>query len=73
MRQNPHRERLFVDLAMDLDVKASRRRYGADRADPLSREVQARWGRASPRKSRGEAVSGGRDPQTKGWSASLKN
>ena len=71
MRPNPHRARFFVDLAVDLDVKASRRRYGADRADPLSRVLQARRGRALAKKPRGKAVSGGRDPQTKGWSASL--
>ena len=73
MRQNPHRARFFVDLAVDLDVKASRRRYGADRANPLSRALQARRGRASAKKPRGKAVSGGRDPQTKEWSASPKN
>ena len=64
MRQNPRRARRFEDLAVDL---ASRRRYGADRADPLSRALQARRARASAKKPRGKAVSGGRDPQTKGW------
>ena len=34
MRQNAHRAGFFGDLVVDLDVKASRRRYAAERADP---------------------------------------
>ena len=33
MHQNDHREEFFGDLVVDLDVKASRRRYGTERAD----------------------------------------
>ena len=36
MRQNAHRARFFGDIETDLDVKASRRRYDAARADPRS-------------------------------------
>ena len=66
----PSQGTILHRFAVDLDVKASRRRYGADQADPLSRALQARRGGASAKKPRGKAVSGGRDPQIKGWPAS---
>ena len=64
MCPNAHRARFFGDLVVDLDVEASRARYGAERADQLSRRLQARRGHASAKKPRGEAVRGGRYPQT---------
>ena len=62
--QTSHRARFFGDLVVDLDVEASRARYGAERADQLSRWLQARRGHASAKKPRGKAVRGGRYPQT---------
>ena len=50
--QNACRARFFGDIVADLDVKASRRPYGAERADPRSRPLQARRGHASANKSR---------------------
>ena len=44
---------IFGDLVVDLDVKASRRRYGAKWADPCSRPLQGRRGHA-PRRNRAE-------------------
>ena len=63
MRQNAHRAGFFGDLVVDLDVKASRRRYGAERVDPRRRPLQARREHASAKKPRGKAVRDGRDPQ----------
>ena len=58
--------RFFGDLVVDLDVKASRRRYGAERADPRRRTLQVRRGHASSVKKRhANAVRGGRDAQPK--------
>ena len=62
--QTSHRARFFGDLVVDLDVKASCGRYRAERADRLSRRLQARRGHATVKKPRGEAVGGGRYPQT---------
>ena len=63
MRQNAHRAGCFGDLVVDLDVKASRRRYGAERADPRRRPLQARRGHASAKKPRETAVRNGRNQQ----------
>ena len=68
MRQNAHRAGFFGDVVVDLvvvdlDVKASRRRYGAERADPRRQPLQARRGHVSAKKPRGKAVRDGRDPQ----------
>ena len=63
MRQNAHRAGFFGDLVVDLDVKALRRCYGAERVDPRRQPVQARRGHASAKKPRGKAVRGVRDPQ----------
>ena len=54
----------FGDLIVDLDVKAWRMRYGAERADPRRRSLQARRRHASTKKPRGKAVRGGRDPHS---------
>ena len=53
----------FGDLVVDLGVKASRRRYGAERVDPRRRPLEARQGHASAKKPRGKAVRDGGDPQ----------
>ena len=63
MRQNAHRAGFFGDLVVDLDVKASRRRYGAGRTDPRCWPLQAKRAHASAKKPRGKAVRDGRDPQ----------
>ena len=63
MGQNARRAGFFGDLVVDLFVKASRRRYGAERADPRRRPLQARRGHASAKKPRGKAVRDGRDPE----------
>ena len=63
MRQNAHRAGFFGDIVADLDVKASRRRYGAERADSRRRPLQARRGHASAKKPHGKAVRDGTDPQ----------
>ena len=55
----------FGDLVVDLDVKASGRRYDAELADPRRRPLQAKRGHALANKPRGKAVRGGRDPRTK--------
>ena len=49
MRGN--RAGFFGDLVVDLDIEASRRRYGAERADPRRRSLQARGGHASAKKT----------------------
>ena len=56
MCQNAHREVVFGDLVVDLDIKAPRRRYAAERADPRRRPLQARQGHASAKKPRGKVV-----------------
>ena len=66
-RQNAQRARVFGHLVVDIDVKASRKRYGAERADPRSRLLEARRGHASSKEPRGTAVRGGRDPPTKNF------
>ena len=55
----------FGDLIVDLDVKASHRRYGAERADPRRGPLQARRGHSSAKKPRRKTMRGGRDPQPK--------
>ena len=65
LRQNAHKARLFGNLVLDLDNKASRRRYDTEPADPQSRSLQTRRGHASAKKPCGKGVRGGRDPQTK--------
>ena len=72
MRQNAHRARFFGDLVVYLDVKASRRQYGAEQADLRSRPLQARWGHASANKSCRKTVRGGRDPQVKNGQVPLR-
>ena len=72
MRQNAHRSGFFGDLVVDLDIKALRRRYGAERADSQRRPLQARRGRTSAKKPRRKAVRGGRDPQKKRCQISLR-
>ena len=67
MRQNAHGAGFFGDLVVDLDVNASDRRYGAERADPRRWPLQARRGHASAKKPRGKTVTGGRDPKPKKW------
>ena len=65
MRQNAYGAGFFGNLVVDLDIKASRRRYGAERADPRRRPLQARRGHASAKKPRRKVVRGGRGPQKK--------
>ena len=65
MRQKAHRARFFGDLGVALDIKASRRRHGAELADSRLPPLQARRGHASANKPRGKAVKGGRGPQMK--------
>ena len=60
MRQSAHRAGFFGDLVVDLDIRASRRRYGGERADPRRRPLQTRRGHASAKKPRGKAVRGGK-------------
>ena len=36
-----HEAGFFGHLVIDLDIKASRRRHGAERADPRRRQLQA--------------------------------
>ena len=50
MHQNTHRAGFCGDV-VDLDVKSSCRRYGAERADPRRRPLQARWAHASAKKN----------------------
>ena len=70
-RHKPYRQTMrpqgtiLGDLVVDLDVEASRRRYGTERAGLRSWSFQARGEHASAKKTRGEAVRGGREPQTK--------
>ena len=65
MRENAHRTGFLRDLVVDIDIKASRRRFGAERADLRRAPLQARRGHASAKKPRGKAVRGGRGPQMK--------
>ena len=54
-----------MDPVVDLNAKASRTRYGAEREGPRRRSLQARKGHAPAKKPRGKAVRGGRDSPTK--------
>ena len=54
MSQYAHGAGHLGDL-VDIDVKASRRHYGAERADPRRRPSQARWGHDSVKKPHGKA------------------
>ena len=55
MRQNAHRAGFFGGLVVDIDIKALRRRYGAEGADPRRRPLQARRGHGTPqRRNRAE-------------------
>ena len=73
MGQNTDRARIFGDSFVDLDVKASRRRNGAERADPPTPGVSSVEGARPGKEPRGKTVRGGRDALTKNGSDQAEN
>ena len=52
MAQNTDKARFFGDSSIDLNLKASRRRYGTERADPSTLGVSGKGGARPRRRNR---------------------
>ena len=65
MAPNNDRAGTFRNSFVDLNIKASRGRHGAERADPPTPGGSDVEGNAPAKKARGREVRGGRDPPTK--------